>query len=404
MAAFPARADAQVAVGAAAESPQDTLARNVKVLAKSPRDFTALIAAGKAALDLGDTQAAAGFFGRAEEVWADSPAPQAGMGAAMIQEGQPAGALQYFARAIQKGATPLTVGADRGLAYDLLGQHAQAQSDYRAALGGPDADEARRRLALSLAISGRKPEALATLGPLMARGDAAAARCRAFVLALTGDAAGARAAIEAAMPGSSHQMDYFFRTLPALRSDQKAAAVHLGIFPAEGAQFASAAPALPQAASGAVPMSGDRLSSIDELLRGNRPASPPASSVATQPPAPNPVQVASLGRRTTGVDRSAPEPSGKVYPGRRQWLQLASGRNSADLDNQYKRIQSDGRELLADISGYVAVGRDRARLLIGPFRNDEEAAIFARDLDALDIDSFPWTNPAGEIIRKIESE
>ena len=46
------------------------------------------------------------------------------------------------------------LGCDRGLAYDLLGQQAQAQADYRAALSGADADEARRRLALSLAISG----------------------------------------------------------------------------------------------------------------------------------------------------------------------------------------------------------------------------------------------------------
>ena len=65
----------------------------------------------------------------------------------------------------------------------------------------------------------------------MARGDAAGARTRAFVLALTGDANGAKGAIDAAMPGSSSNMAYFFRKLPALRSDQKAAAVNLGIFP-----------------------------------------------------------------------------------------------------------------------------------------------------------------------------
>ena len=86
-------------------------------------------------------------------------------------------------------------------------------------------------LALSLAISGQKAEALSLLSPLMARGDAAGARTRAFVLALTGDANGAKGAIEAAMPGSSSNMAYFFRKLPALRSEQKAAAVNLGIFP-----------------------------------------------------------------------------------------------------------------------------------------------------------------------------
>ncbi len=280
-----------------------------------------------------------------------------------------------------------TIGADRGLAYDLLGQHAQAQADYRAALGGPDGDTARRRLALSLAISGRKPEALSMLGPLMARGDAAAARCRAFVLALTGDPAGARAAIEAAMPGSSYRMDYFFRQLPALRSDQKAAAVHLGIFPS-GPQLASAAPSLPSVAS-APTVNADRLGSIDELLRQGRPAQQPR-------------QVASARIQRPVVNRH--EPDGVVYSDRRQWLQLSSGQNAAAFGEEYQRIRSRGREILGDISGYVAVGRDRARLLIGPFRNSEEAEIFASDLEMLDIDSFAWTSPPGEIIRKLDTE
>jgi len=213
------------------ESPTDALTRNVKVLGSSPKNFDALIGAGHAALALGDTMAAAGFFGRAEEVWPASPLPQAGMGAAMALSGEARGALQYFARAVQRGATQSMIGADRGLAYDLMGQHSEAQADYRAALPGKDGDEARRRLALSLAITGKKADALAMLSPLMARGDAAAARTRAFVLALSGDVAGARSAIEVAMPGSSTQMGYFFQKLSALRSDQKAAAVNLGMFP-----------------------------------------------------------------------------------------------------------------------------------------------------------------------------
>ncbi len=51
-----------------AETPGTALSRYIRVLAGNPRDFNALIGAGKAALDLGDVQAATGFFGRAEEV------------------------------------------------------------------------------------------------------------------------------------------------------------------------------------------------------------------------------------------------------------------------------------------------------------------------------------------------
>ena len=193
------------------ETPAAALARHIRVLATSPRDFYALIGAGKAAMALGDSQAAVGFFGRADEVWPASPLPQAGMGAAMVADGDALTALQYFAQAQRQGATAAAIGADRGLAYDLIGRHSDAQKDYRAALNGSDGEEARRRLALSLAITGDKNGAIAMLAPLMARGDAGAARCRALVLALAGDVDGARRSLEAAMPGSSASMAPFFR-------------------------------------------------------------------------------------------------------------------------------------------------------------------------------------------------
>ena len=45
-----------------AETPGTALSRYIRVLAGSPRDFNALVGAGRAALELGDVQAAAGFF------------------------------------------------------------------------------------------------------------------------------------------------------------------------------------------------------------------------------------------------------------------------------------------------------------------------------------------------------
>ena len=299
-----APARAQISVGVAAESPSDALARNMKILGTEPKSFEALIGAGRAALALGDTQAAAGFFGRAEEVWPTSPLAQAGMGAALAQEGDGSGALQYFARAMQRGATQSMIGCDRGLAYDLLGRHADAQADYRVALYGSDADESRRRLALSLAITGKKADALSTLSPLMARGDAAAARTRAFVLALTGDSNGAKSAMEAAMPGSGAHMAYFFQKLPALRSDQKAAAVNLGIFPNTG-QVASASP--PPVAINSVKViynrappapppqqeSQDRIASIQQwLTEATKPSPDQSTAPAATDPSPASQQIA----------------------------------------------------------------------------------------------------------------
>jgi hypothetical protein len=213
------------------ESPAAALARYVRTLASDPKDFDALIGAGKAALELGDAQAAAGFFARADEQESRCPLPQAGMGAVSVANGDPQAALPYFKHAQQLGASVASFACDRGLAYDLLGKQAQAQADYRLALAGRDGDEARRRLALSLAISGDQGAALQILAPLAAKGDSGVPRVRAFVLALTGDANSAIRAINAVMPGASTGVAPLLQRLPQLSAAQKAAAVNFGIFP-----------------------------------------------------------------------------------------------------------------------------------------------------------------------------
>ena len=393
------------------ETPAAALARHIRVLATLPKDFNALIGAGKAALAMGDTQAAIGFFGRADEVWPASPLPQAGMGAAMAVDGDAHAALQHFAQAQRHGATAATVGADRGLAYDLLGRHSDAQKDYRAALNGSDGEEARRRLALSLAITGDKAGALAILAPLMARGDSGAARCRALVLALSGDIEGARRSLDAAMPGSSGPMAPFFAKLPSLRSDQKAAAVNLGIFPESGqpsyayvprpsagpSSYASVSPPPAPARSsssvtGAIPMSGDRLASIDELLGS------PSGQPSTQPRTPPPVQVASVS------PMSRVTASGVATTRPRVWVQLASGTNATALPDQFRRLKSKHSDLFEGMSGYVADGADRARLLIGPFKSVSDANIIIEDLESVRVDAFSWTSPPGQMIRKLSTE
>jgi Flp pilus assembly protein TadD len=389
----PAPAAAAASYSPYAETASAALARYLRTLASSPKDFGALMGAGRAALALGDAQSAAGFLGRAEEVNPRSPLPQAGMGAVLVATGDPTTALTYFARAQQLGAPVATFGADRGLAYDLMGQQAQAQADYRAALGGTDSDEARRRLAMSLAISGKKAEALEALAPLQARGDTAAARCRAFVLALSGDSSGAMVAIDSAMPGSWSSVAPFLQRLPSLQAGQKAAAVNLGIFPDAGATaFAYAAP--PARINPAPPPGASR----DQLL--NAPP-PPAVRAPKQP-------VFRAVPTTRMASAAAPPRSSQASaPMARQnkiWLQLASGQNPDALPTQFRRLKSRSGDLFDGIKGYVARGPDRARLVIGPFRGSSDAETFADDLDAVGIASFSWTNSPTDTIVPLGTE
>lgn len=390
------------------ETATAALARYVRALASNPKDFDALIGAGRAALDLGDTHAAAAFFARADDVNPRSPLPQAGMGAVQVATGDPRGALPYFTRAQQLGASLSAFACDRGLAYDLLGRQADAQRDYAAALSGPDHDEARRRLALSLAISGNKAEALETLSPLMAQRDVAAARTRAFVLALTGDSAGAMAAIDSAMPGTSPAVAPLLQRLVSLAPAQKAAAVNLGIFPdGSSSTYAYAAPvqnyASPPVSTGSV--TTDRLAGIDELLRQPATSQPAYRRVAREAQAqPAPSRSWQAPARTTQMAYAVPvhyqvaETAASQFPPHKIWLQLASGTNASALPSQFERIKSQDKELFEGIPGYVAKSTDRARLVIGPFRSADDADTLAADLETVHVNAFKWSNSESDQI------
>jgi hypothetical protein len=88
----------------------------------------------------------------------------------------------------------------------------------------------------------------------------------------------------------------------------------------------------------------------------------------------------------------------------RIWVQLASGTNANALPDQFRRIKLKHSDLLEGMSGYVADGADRARLLIGPFKSVSDANIIIEDLESVRVDAFSWTSPPGQMIRKLSTE
>jgi Flp pilus assembly protein TadD len=347
------------------ESASAAMARYIRNLASDPKNFESLIGAGRAALALDDPQAAAGFFARADEVNPRSPLPQAGMGAVSVANGDARAALPYFKRAQQLGASATSIACDRGLAYDLLGQQAQAQADYRLALSGSDSDEARKRLALSLAVSGDRSAAIEALAPLAAKGDSGVPRVRAFVLALTGDFGAAMNAANAAMPGSGANAAPYLQRLAALSAAQKAAAVNLGIFPA----------------------SNERLAGIEDSLRPS--VAPPASAVQVaypQPPAP------------ASVQRTATLFQPKI------WLELATGEDVDALATKFRRLKATNPDLFEGISPYVGKSADRNRLLVGPFRGPSDAAFFAEDMQSIGVNASRFINSESDRIAPLPVE
>ena len=368
------------AVPAAAQgsySPYDetataALARYVRALTANSKDFTSLIGAGRAALELGDTQAAAGFFARADEVAPRRPEPQAGMGAVQVASGEARAALPYFTRAQQLGASVTSFAADRGLAYDLLGQQAQAQADYRVALNGADKDLARARLALSLAVGGDRAAALEALSPLVAKRDPAGARARAFVLALTGDAAGARMAIDTAMPGSSASLAPFLAR--SRRAERRPESGRGQPRPVPRFRRQRLCLCLGHAAAGA-DCAGHGL--LSAAAAAQRQYAPSKWLPSPRPP-----------RRPRKSSAAA----------RKIWLQLGTASSAAALNSQFDRLKSNNQELFDGIHGYVASGGQHARLLIGPFRSSSDADTFAADLEMVNVNALKWSNSDSDLI------
>lgn len=416
------------------ESAANALARNVRILAQSPRDYLALIGAGRAALTTGDPEAAVGFFSRAADVSPSAAVPHAGLGAALVAMGEATRALSEFDQAQRLGALATSLAADRGLARDLLGQQALAQAQYRLALTGPDPTEARRRLALSLAIAGDRSGALAAIGLLPQRGDVATGRVRAFVLALAGDADAADRALESSVPGMSAGLDPFFRRLPGLSSTQKAAAVHLGIFPGAGepgAALASSTPRIPSprsagpsAQGGTIAfglptetISANRLAGVDALLSQPEPSAQEKQQAAatvpatSPPPAPQPhyeIATATSPSRVAAKPSVAPSPaagaSSSVVAPRRIWVQLASGADERALGSQFARIAASQPELFGKISPFISDAGGRSRLLVGPFRSKDDSDTFVENLAEAHVSGFAWTSPAGQVVRKLSTQ
>ena len=229
-------------------------------LARNATDVGALLDAGEAALELNDIDAAIGFFGRANELSPGNSRTKVGLARAYTRSRRPVEALRLFAEAEAAGVANARMAEERGLAFDLVGDAASAQTLYRLALANGAGDGVTRRLALSQAISGDREGFEATLLPLLERGDVAAFRTRAFGLAILGDAREAKDIANTMLPtGLGSRMAAYFDYMPRLTKAQQAAAGNLGVFPriasigTDDAGIAEYSPAPPQIARASAP-------------------------------------------------------------------------------------------------------------------------------------------------------
>jgi len=209
------------------------LNRALLELARQPTSVPAMLEAGDASLDVGDLDAAIGFYQRAAEVDPSDARIKLGLARVYLKSGRPVEAMPLLQEAERAGAPARDVLGERALAYDLLGDQAAAQETYTRAIAlTPQDDEARRRLGISQAISGDKDSFQATLSPLVEGRDIAAFRARAFGLAILGEQERAEGIVNSVMPPDiAARINPYLAFMPRLTPAQQAAAANLGIFP-----------------------------------------------------------------------------------------------------------------------------------------------------------------------------
>lgn len=209
------------------------LNRALMELARNPRSVTAMLNAGDASLSVGDYDAAAGFYGRAADLAPNDPRTKLGLGRVYLRSGQPLEAIPMFNAARSSGAEPRDILSDQALAFDMIGDQQAAQAAYARAIEiNPQDDEARRRLALSQAISANEAGFQETLAPLLEARDPAAFRTRAFGLAILDQQDRAAAIVNEVMPRDlAARINPYLAYMPRLTPSQQAAAANLGIFP-----------------------------------------------------------------------------------------------------------------------------------------------------------------------------
>lgn len=433
------------------------LNRALIALGKTPRDLDALVEAGTAALGVGDIDAAVGFYGRAAEIDPNHPRVALGLGTVYLISGRPSEAIPQFDRARAAGVPMREVLSDQALAFDLVGDQQSAQTAYTRAIElDPGNDEARRRLAVSQAISGNRARFEAALRPLLDKRDTAAFRARAFGLAILGDQDRATAIVEQVMPRDlSSRIIPYLAYMPRLTPAQQAAAANLGIFPRAAdigredprlARFATESKvdnrlepvgsplgtraqtsAMPAATPPATPASRSAPAQLPVVATATAgPPPPPQTPVAAQPAAQLPrvadafadlggavpsdarVGEGAVDLTRIAIRREAPppppkpkEPAKPVHPSR-VWVQVATGKNAGALGFDWRRLSRSGGDLLTKLKPHTTPWGEAHRLLAGPIDNREKGQALVRELKAKGLDTFLYVSPEGEEIQIVK--
>jgi hypothetical protein len=99
--------------------------------------------------------------------------------------------------------------------------------------------------------------------------------------------------------------------------------------------------------------------------------------------------------------RTPPPPAPPAHPSR-EWVQVATGRDLAALEFDWRRIKRNAGGLLDRYKPFVTAWGQTNRLVAGPFANAREAQEFVAKLKDKQLDSFRFTSAQGQEVKPLE--
>jgi Flp pilus assembly protein TadD len=224
--------DSLMRIGAAARSGGDlvsALGVYRRASQVDPLNPAPLIAAGDVLLEIGSVNEAIVSYNNALLRGGDNLTALLGLAKAYLKTGKPALAMEPVSKAYALSPDDPKVLLLLGVTKDLSGEHGEAQAWYRLGLGRAPGDPALTvDLALSLALSGDYPGAIAVLQPLAMtqRASAQERQTLALIYGLTGNVAEARriSGIDLDPASVEHNLA-FYQTLRTLSPEARSQAI-----------------------------------------------------------------------------------------------------------------------------------------------------------------------------------
>jgi hypothetical protein len=102
-------------------------------------------------------------------------------------------------------------------------------------------------------------------------------------------------------------------------------------------------------------------------------------------------------------DAKAADAKDKTSGSERYWVQVASGANRSDLGKEWDKVKGKSR-LLAGRTPSSSPWKASNRLVVGPFKTDEEAQQFVNQLGKQGVSGIQWTSRKGVSVEKLQAK